>query len=420
MGKCIENPRTSCALGGALGVASGIERVIPIFHAGPGCGLQASIGQKTGYVGGIGCPSTNMFEKEVVFGGTQRLRETIEGSLEVMDGDLYVVLTGCTAGIIGDDVDSIVNEFKTKGVPIVSIDSSGFKGDTYYGYEATLEALVNDLATEHPKEEKTVNLFGIVPHQDAFWQGNFEEIIRILNKLGLKVNTFFTEHQGIETIKKSSGAALNIILSPWLLKNLSKIYKDRFGVDTFRYSGLPIGPTATSNFIRELSQKLNLDRDFVEKVIEEEEDYVYSHFEKNIGVVSNYRFIIVGDANTVIGITKFLVNDYSQVPLLAVITDDIPKVYHEKIENEVKNLEYGRKPKVIFEIDKWKIGELVREYEDEATLLMGSSFEKEIGDELDIFTTLVSSPITGSFIINKGYAGYRGCLTFLEDLYNNN
>lgn len=420
MSKCIENPRTSCALGGALAVATGVERVIPIFHAGPGCGLQVSIGQKTGYIGGIGCPSTNMFEKEVVFGGIQRLRETIEGSLEVMDGDLYVVLTGCTSGIIGDDVDSVVNEFKRKGVPILNVETSGFKGDTYYGYEVTLDALVNDLTETSPKEEKTINLFGIVPHQDIFWQGNFEEITRILNKLGIKVNTFFTEHQGIETIKKSSEAALNVILSPWLLKDLAETYQNKFDVPTYRYPGLPIGPTATSKFIRELSEKLNLDRNDVEKVIEEEEDYVYSHFERNIGVVSNYRFIIVGDANTVIGVTKFLSNDYSQVPLLAVITDDIPKFYHGKIEEEVGNLEYGRKPKVVFETDKWKISELIREFEDEATLLMGSSFEKEIGNELDIFTTLVSYPNTETFIINKGYAGYKGCLTFLEDLYNNN
>jgi nitrogenase molybdenum-iron protein beta chain len=420
MSKCIENPRTSCALGGALAVATGVERVIPIFHAGPGCGLQVSIGQKTGYIGGIGCPSTNMFEKEVVFGGIQRLRETIEGSLEVMDGDLYVVLTGCTSGIIGDDVDSVVNEFKRKGVPILNVETSGFKGDTYYGYEITLDALVNALTETSPKKEKTINLFGIVPHQDIFWQGNFEELTRILNKLGIKVNTFFTEHQGIETIKKSSEAALNVVLSPWLLKDLAETYQNKFEVATYRYPGLPIGPTATSKFIRELSEKLNLDRNDVEKVIEEEEDYVYSHFERNIGVVSNYRFIIVGDANTVIGVTKFLANDYSQVPLLAVITDDIPKVYHAKIEEEVADLEYGRKPKVVFETDKWKISELIREFADEATLLMGSSFEKEIGNELDIFTTLVSYPNTETFIINKGYAGYRGCLTFLEDLYNNN
>ncbi|URZ18397.1 nitrogenase component 1 [Clostridium felsineum] len=420
MSKCVENPRSSCALGGALGVATAIERFIPIFHAGPGCGLQTSIGQKTGYIGGIGCPSTNMFEKEVIFGGSKRLKETIEGSLEVMEGDYYVVLTGCTSGIIGDDVDGVVNKFKDKGVPILSIETSGFKGDTYYGYEVAIEGIFKAIVAKQPKEKRVVNLFGIVPHQDIFWEGNFEEIVRILNKLGLKVNTFFTAHQNINNIKTASSAALNIILSPWLLDKFSKNFYEQFGVETFRYNGIPIGPTDTSRFVIELAKKLEIEEELVNNVIEEEEDYVYSHFEKNIGVVSNYRFIIVGDANTVIGVTKFLVNDYSQVPLLAIVTDDIPVSYRKKIEEEVQNLEYGRKPRVVFENDKWKIGELVKEYKDEATLLMGSSLDREIGNELDIFTTLVSYPATGAFIINKGYAGYRGCLTFLEDLYNNN
>lgn len=418
MGNCIENPRTSCALGGALAVATSIDRTIPILHAGPGCGLQVSVGQNTGYIGGIGCPSTNMFEKEVIFGGTDRLRETIEGSLEVMDGDLYVVLTGCTAGIIGDDVEEVVNEFRRKGTSIISVESAGFKGDTYYGYEVTIKALVNNLVEETPKEEKTVNLFGIVPYQDIFWLGNFEEITRILRKLGLKVNTFFTEHQGIEEIKKSSAAALNIILSPWLLEDVSQIYKNKYGIETFRYYGLPIGPTETSKFIRELGRKLKLSKSLVESVIEEEEGYVYDYFERIIGVISKYRFIVVGDVNTVLGITKFLVNDYSQIPLLAVITDDIPENYRADIEKELNTLEYARKPKIVFENDKWRIAQLVREYKDEATLFLGSSLDKEIAGELDIFSSIISYPSIGTFIINKGYAGYKGCLTFLEDLYN--
>ena len=71
----VENPRSLCALNGALGVFSALGKTIPILHAGPGCGLQASIGVKSGYVGGgTGCPSSNMFEKEVVFGGINRLK----------------------------------------------------------------------------------------------------------------------------------------------------------------------------------------------------------------------------------------------------------------------------------------------------------------------------------------------------------
>lgn len=43
-----------------------------------------------------------MLEKEVVFGGTDKLRTTILGAIDIIDADAYFVLTGCTAGIIGE------------------------------------------------------------------------------------------------------------------------------------------------------------------------------------------------------------------------------------------------------------------------------------------------------------------------------
>ena len=137
-------------------------------------------------------------------------------------------------------------------------------------------------------------------------------------------------------------------------------------------------------------------------------------------MIKTYRFVIVGDVNTVLGLNRFLVNDYGQIPLISIITDDVPKEDKAEIENELNSLEYARKPEIIFENDKWKISEIIRDVQDEATLILGSSFEKEIGIELDIVTITVSNPSTESLILNKGYAGYRGCLTFLEDLYDNN
>ena len=49
-------------------------------------------------------PCTNAEEADVVFGGEKKLRNVIENSFKVIDGDLYVVITGCTAAITGDDV----------------------------------------------------------------------------------------------------------------------------------------------------------------------------------------------------------------------------------------------------------------------------------------------------------------------------
>ena len=45
------------------------------------------------------------------------------------------VLTGCTAGIIGDDIASVTNEFLEKGIPVYPIETPGFTGDSNLGYE---------------------------------------------------------------------------------------------------------------------------------------------------------------------------------------------------------------------------------------------------------------------------------------------
>src|SRR6266568_5928947 len=125
MAGAIEQIRNVCAMGALQSVVA-IQRAIPILHAGPGCGQKLWSGLSNGngfqgasYVGGHAVPCTNATEKEVVFGGEDKLRETIENTLKVMDGDLFVVLTGCTSDIVGDDVGEVVRGFRAEGAPIV-------------------------------------------------------------------------------------------------------------------------------------------------------------------------------------------------------------------------------------------------------------------------------------------------------------
>ena len=51
--------------------------------------------QGAGYSGGGAVPSSNVGENEIVFGGHKKLDELIKASLKIMDGDIFVVLTGC-------------------------------------------------------------------------------------------------------------------------------------------------------------------------------------------------------------------------------------------------------------------------------------------------------------------------------------
>jgi nitrogenase molybdenum-iron protein beta chain len=420
-----ENPRGNCALGGVNAVLSAINRVVPIYHAGPGCCMQTTAGEagqaggrQPFYVAGVSTPCTNMLERDVVFGGADRLRETIAGAVEIFEADAFFVLSGCTAGIIGDDIVSVTNEFSRKGLPVYPIETPGFLGESYRGYEIAFKALLDNIVKPAERQKNLVNLFGIMPYHDPFWEGNFEELTRILKKLDLKVNTFFTNHQGIDDIRNSSAAALNIIVSPWLLKSATQEYQDRFHVPTLRWPGLPIGASDTSSFVRAVSKELGIEK-LGEQVIAEEEDYVYSYLETAIGALSWKRFAVVGDANTVVGVTRFLANDYSFTPIVSIITDPIfrPEDF-ERITTQLTELDNARPPKVVFETDQWKIQKELETHE-EITLLIGSTNEREFAMEHDIQCNVISYPITDKLIFNRTYAGYRGSLTLVEDLYDN-
>lgn len=428
MSQVTENPKGGCVLAGINSVLGAIDRVCPIYHSGPGCCMQTTAadqgqsGHKSSrFVSSVSLPSTNMLEKEVVFGGTEKLRTTVQGAIDSIDADAYFVLTGCTAGIIGDDIVSVTEEFQDKGYSVYPIETPGFVGDSNLGYETVWTTMINQVIEEDvPKDDKLVNIFGIIPYHDPFWSGALEEIDRILSALGLKVNTFFTKHQGIETIRKCSGAALNIIINPWLFKGPAKKMEQKFGIPSIRVPGLFVGATDTTKFVRQVAEAMHLDQEIVDKVIAAEEEYVYDYLAQSVGVVSWKRFAVVADANNAVGITRYLANDFSFTPVLVIVSEPLFRQEDkDRIVAQIEDLEYAKPPKVIFASDQYEINQALREEEEEITLLIGSSNEREVALEKDIQFILAAFPMNERLVFNRTYAGYRGSLTFTEDLYDN-
>ncbi|MFP3155716.1 nitrogen fixation protein NifK [Lachnospiraceae bacterium ZAX-1] len=427
MSNVVESPRGTCVLGGVNNVLNAINKVCPIYHSGPGCCMQTSVGEagQAGlrspfFLSNVSTPCSNMLEREVVFGGENKLRDEISGAIEIIDADAYFVLTGCTAGIIGDDIASITKEFSDKGLPVYPITTPGFAGDSLLGYETAILALLDYIVEDGiERRPNLVNLLGIIPYHDPHWSGTLEELARILRKLGLEVNTFFTENQGINNVRTSGAAALNIIISPWLLKKAAKQYEERFGIPTLRFPGLPIGAPETSKLLRQVGEALSLDEALVKKVIHEEEAYVYNYFEGIIGALSWKRFAVVGDASTAVGITRFLANDYSFSPVVTIVSDpiwsDSDKTY---IKEQITSLTYAKAPDVFFLSDHFDIREKIKEYND-ITLLIGSTLEQEVALEKNLQCHVMSFPISDRLVLNRTYSGYKGALTLIEDLYNN-
>ncbi|MDR1408691.1 MAG: nitrogen fixation protein NifK [Oscillospiraceae bacterium] len=427
MSKILENPHGNCALGGANATLSALRRVIPIYHSGPGCAMQTTAGEASQgslrlpyYTSYTAIPSTNMLEREVVFGGEKKLEKHLEGALEILDADAFFVLTGCTAGIIGDDVKSVAQRFQDQGHPVYAVETAGFLGESYRGHEIAWNALFDNIVEKNPsaRDDNLVNVLGVAPYHDPYFEGSLEEITRLLNKLGLRVNTFFAHGQGLPEVRGSSSAALNIILSPWLLKSIAEQYKKSFGIPSLRFAGAPLGATDTAAFLCAVGTALGKEQE-VKDVIASEEEWYYRYLETGIGLQSWRRFSIVGESANVIPIMRFLANDYSFTPEIAICTDVLFRSEDKAFVTErLTNLEYAQPPEIVFTGDQWEINQALARCPD-AALLIGSTNEREFAMSHGMQFFLACYPNTERLIYNRSCAGYRGALTLIEDIYSN-
>lgn len=425
MARILDQPRYKCAMA-AMQTVQSISRALPILHSGPGCAekLNGSVGS-SGYFSPHIFPCTNLSEKEVIFGGADRLRETIENAMKVVDADLYVVLTSCASEIIGDDVEEIVKSFRNSEKPVIFASTPGFKGNNYKGHEWVVRAIIEQYLK--PAEKKTkglVNIWAGVPMHDSFWLGNLRALERLLKELGLTPNTIFGYGRGIGNIKKIPEAEFNLLVSPWLGLENMELLKEKFGTPYLHCPTLPIGAYETSRFLRTVGEFAGLDGEKTEGVVAEHEKEYYYYIERFADVfletrVMSKRFAVVSDAQYALAITKFLVNDMGLYPSKQYVTDGTPEEYEEQVRGYFKDLNYGLEAEVEFSTDGYKIHEEIKNTDFFGyPLILGSSWEKKVAKETKAHYVTISWPIVERLVINGSYVGYDGGLKLLEDIYS--
>jgi nitrogenase molybdenum-iron protein beta chain len=427
----VEQPRQFCALGGQQTVAA-IERAIPIVHGGPGCanklfgGLAYFNGfQGSGYAGGNAIVGTNSCEREIVFGGESRLREVIEGALKVMDGDLFVVLTGCTADLVGDDTGTVVSEFRQHGVPIVHASTGGFKGYNYLGHELVVQAIIDQFL--EPADEtipNLVNVWSVVPYQDTFWAGNLQAIRELLAGIGLEANILFGHDSGgVAAWKKVPAAAFNLVLSPWTGVQIARRLQERFGTPYLHHPIFPIGAVETSRFLREVGQFAHLPAETVESYVQKQEAFFYHYLDRAADFFLEMRwdlpgrFVTIADSFYSLGISLFLVNELGLLPSRQFVTDDPPDEYRSTLTQQFATLSPKVSAEVTFSNDGGEIAELIRNIRIDQPLILGTGWDRDLAKQLRGYHLSIGLPITDRLVLDRAYAGYKGGLRLIEDIY---
>lgn len=433
----VEQQRYMCAIG-AMQTVVAIPRAIPILHSGPGCGAMVAgfFERSRGYSGGYTAPCTNFSETEVVFGGTQKLETLIRNSYRVLDSDLQVVLPGCASSIVGDDTAEVTRRFAADGKPIVFADTPGFRYSNYEAHSIVVNAIIDQYVDRFAergaaKDAKLVNLFASVPYQDQFWKGNLEELKRLIEGIGLKVNILFGPRSaGVSEWLAIPRANFNVLVSPWAGVEIAEHLREKYGQECYRFPYLPIGGNASAEFLRGLlafanEQGAALPEAGLEAFIAAEERVFYEEIDNLATFLLEFRYglpafvHILHDAGYVLGMAKFLLHETGIVPKEQFITDNTPEAYQPEIRRLAAGISDKKEIPVYFERDAGLAQERIAGLDHEGRgLIIGSGWDKALAESRgwDFLSAALPSPYR--MAMTTGYAGYRGGLRLIEDIYN--
>lgn len=228
-----------------------LEESVLIAHAPQGCTGCASMMADTYKVGQIhrGVKhvknarifATNLDQKSVVFGGEQKLRETIHKAIDRYNPKLVFVFSSCAAGIIGDDIDSILaDEQKNQEALLIPIHCEGFKSKVCAsGFDVAFQA-INKYILKGEKVEKQDNLVNLFAPTSISYADQ-KEMERMLGLLGLEVN-YIPFYSSLEKIKKIPAATASTAIC--------KVFADEFMAELEQDYGIPYAHTVMPIGIR--------------------------------------------------------------------------------------------------------------------------------------------------------------------------
>lgn len=433
----INQVRYGCALG-AMHSVGAIPGAMPITHCGPGCVDKQYVSlsfyngfQGGGYAGGAVPPSTNLQEKDVVFGGAKHLEELIEASLKMMEADLFVVLNGCIGEIVGDDIASVVSRFQEQDIPIVYAETGGFKGNNFIGHEIVTEAILEQYVDKFAPDKTTkkkglINVWSELPFQNTFWRGDLAELKRILEGAGFEVNILFGNGSGgVKEWLTIPNAQFNLVVSPWLGLRTAQYLEQKYQQPYLHLPILPIGAKQTAEFLHQVADFAGSNPAPVEAFIRQEEKEYYYYLEYFTDFYAEYwwglpaSYAVVGDSTYNLALNKFLVNQLGLIPARQIITDKTPEKYRAAIAAEYQKLAEDVSASVDFVEDGYIVGKLLREMDfgHKPPVIFGTTWERDVAKELGGHIIEVGFPASYEVVLNKSYIGYRGALTLLEKIF---
>ncbi len=229
--------------------------------------------------------TTDLSEKEVVFGGEKKLYNSLTELIDRYQPKGAFVYSTCIVGLIGDDVEAICKTVsKEKGLDVIPVQAPGFAGTKKDGYKVACEALARLVGQS--KETQTVpqsiNILG-----DFNLAGELWLLTEYYQKMGLNIIATITGDGRIEAIKRAHTAAINLVQCSGSMIHLAKEMKEKYNIPFKRVSYFGIEDMSAALY--EVAEFFGS-----EEMLERAREIVSSELEKLLPALEPYQKALKG------------------------------------------------------------------------------------------------------------------------------
>lgn len=375
-------PSTACNLFGVYRSAISVKDSYVLLHTTIGCNWGTSIFHMPSRLNDIRQASTVIYNEDVVFGGLKIFKKAMDNVIDMHNPKVLFVISGCVSGILGEDFEAEIKKY-SENREIVYIKAPGFVLNMEEGQIEGIKSML-DLMECGQKKEKSINIIGLLS-DDYMVKADINNIRKML---GDKINiNSIIPFNTIENIKKTPCAELNVVFKGF--EAIGDLMEKKFNIP-YIVVEYPYGIENSKNFVRKVFSFFNLE---YEDTLKENEKFIMSALKNVYDYVRHLYSVpcaVFGDSLRAAALRNFLEDELGM---------DV-QVYCERGDKDMNEFR-----------------ELVKN--SDASILFGSSFEREIAEELEISFIRYVYPVFDSISIgNRGYAGFEGVINFIEDLIN--
>ena len=172
--------------------------------------------------------TTDLREKDVIFGGEKKLYQTLVELIEDLQPKAAFVYATCIVGVIGDDVSAVCKRVQQeKGIPVLPVHSEGFRGTKKDGYKAACEAMWQLVGTGDIGGigRLSLNILGDFNIAGETWL-----IKDYYERMGIEVVASITGDGRVDDMRRAHGASLNVLQCSGSMVHLARKMQDVHGI----------------------------------------------------------------------------------------------------------------------------------------------------------------------------------------------